>query len=117
MARIGVLNEVMERRRNAEPALRESMSSCPRTLESGHRAVPGDERDYDGDNNGDGEGPADHWRRQRIGGGRAVAGSGVVARVGRDGVGENIGRQSDHGSGRRGCHDCRVAGARGEGAG
>jgi len=111
MARIGVLNEVMERRRNAEPALWELMSSSPGMLESGRRAVPGDERDYDGDNNGDGEGPADRGRRPRIGGGRAVAGSGATASARTPSGRATVDRC------RWGCHDCRVAGARGEGAG
>ena len=35
MARIGVLNEAIERRRNAEPGLRELMSSCPGMLQWG----------------------------------------------------------------------------------
>jgi hypothetical protein len=85
MAEIGVLNESVERRRTVEPGLRESMSSYPGTLESVRRVVRGDERDGDGD----GEGPSDRGRRRQISGRCTVAGSGVVARVGRNGVGED----------------------------
>ena len=99
MARIGILNEAMERRRNAEPALWELMSSSPGMLESGRRAVRGNERDGDG------------GRRRQIGGGRAGAGSGATASARTPSGRATVDRC------RWGCHDCRVAGARGEGAG